>query len=87
MKFTLADDNDVPLSDADSATLAAGCRVQVFFTGGDPSPNCATFSGKAFRFNLNTSKDLAPGTYTITIRVFDGGGDVVTEATVDVIIK
>ena len=86
LKFTLADASNVPLSDAQAAALAADCKVQIFFTGGNPSPNCATFSGKAFRFNLPTPKSLAPGTYTITIKVFDGG-EVVTEASVDVVIK
>jgi hypothetical protein len=88
VKFTLLDANDVKLPDAQALAVAANCGVRILFTGGTPSPNCAVYDAKVdqFQFNLNTSKTLAAGTYTITVEVL-AGGNVVTTASVDVVIR
>ena len=46
VKFMLGDANDVPISDAEAGALAAACEVQVFFSAGDPVPNCADVQGR-----------------------------------------
>jgi len=79
LKFTLNDADGRPLPDSDAAALASTCSVRIQFSGGTPSPNCATYSGKAFRFNLQTSKNLVPGTYTITVEVLSGGSVIMSE--------
>jgi hypothetical protein len=73
LKFMFGDANDVPIPDAEAQALAASCSVQVFFSGGDPSPNCAEYKAGPHRFEflLRTPKD-ATGPQVITIRVFDG---------------
>jgi len=73
LKFTLGDANDVPISDAEAAALAAACEVQVFFTAGDPSPNCAEYKAgpNRFEFLLRTPKGVT-GLHVITIKVLDG---------------
>ena len=73
VKFRLGDANDVPIPDAEAAALAAGCDVQVFFSGGDPTPNCAEYKPgpNRFEFLLRTPKGVT-GPQVITIKVFDG---------------
>lgn len=73
VKFMFGDANDVPISDAEAAALATACEVQIFFSGGDPSPSCAGYKAGAnrFEFSLDTPKGVT-GLHVITIRVFDG---------------
>jgi Beta-lactamase enzyme family len=73
VKFRLGDANDVPIPDAEAAALPAACAVQVFFTAGDPTPNCAEYKAgpNRFEFLLRTPKGVT-GLHVITIRVFDG---------------
>jgi Beta-lactamase enzyme family len=73
VKFRLGDANDVPIPDAEAAALTAACEVQVFFSGGDPSPNCADYKAgpNEFMFLLDTPKGVT-GPHVITIKVFDG---------------
>ena len=73
VKFRLGDANDVPIPDAEAAALAAACEVQVFFTAGDPTPNCAEYKAGPNRFDflLRTPKGVT-GLHVITIKVFDG---------------
>ena len=73
VKFRLGDANDVPIPDAEAAALAAACEVRVFFSGGNPSPNCAEYKAgpNRFEFLLRTPKGVT-GPQVITIRVFDG---------------
>jgi hypothetical protein len=85
VKFRLGDANGTPILKSDAQALASACDVQIFFTGGNPSPNCASYDGNAFHFNLDTAKGLAPGTYAITVKVFVGGNLVNTES-VDIAI-
>jgi hypothetical protein len=73
VEFQLGDLNGTPLSAAEAEALASACGVQVFFSGGDPSPNCAAFENNIFQFNLKTAKSLVLGTYTITVKVFIEG--------------
>jgi hypothetical protein len=69
----LGDANDVPISDAEAAALAAACEVQVFFSAGDPSPNCAEYKAgpNRFEFLLQTPKGVT-GSHVITVEVLDG---------------
>ena len=62
-----------PDLDAEAAALAAACSVRVFFSGGDPSPNCAEYKAgpNRFEFLLRTPKGVT-GSHVITIKVFDG---------------
>ena len=48
-------------------------RVQIFFSAGDPSPNCAEYKPgpNRFEFRLDTPKGVT-GLHVITIKVFDG---------------
>ena len=73
VKFRLGDANDVPIPDAEAASLVASCEVQVFFSGGNPSPNCAEYKAGPNRFDflLKTPKGVT-GSHVITIKVFDG---------------
>jgi Beta-lactamase enzyme family len=73
LKFMLGDANDVPISDAEAAALAAACEVQVFFSGGNPSPNCAEYKAgpNRFEFLLDTPKGVT-GLHVITVKVLDG---------------
>jgi FtsP/CotA-like multicopper oxidase with cupredoxin domain len=81
VRFTLRDANGERLADSLAQALAADCKVQIFFTGGDPSPNCMSYAAHQFKFNLKTSKSLAAGTYTIEIKVFVSGVVVAQGAT------
>ena len=73
VRFRLGDANDVPIPDAEAEALAAACEVQVFFSGGDPSPNCAEYKAgpNLFMFLLDTPKGVT-GPQVITVKVFDG---------------
>jgi hypothetical protein len=73
LKFRLGDANDVPIPDAEAAALAAACEVQVSFTAGNPSPNCAEYKAgpNRFEFLLRTPRGVT-GLHVITITVFDG---------------
>jgi hypothetical protein len=86
IKFLLAEADGTPIGDAEARRLASDCSVRIFFTGGDPSPNCAVWNGERFEFSLKTSKDLAPGTYTVTVKVFVDGVEATTQS-VDVVIR
>ncbi len=73
VKFALADANGVRIPDAEAQAIADACEARIFFTAGDPVPNCIGYDAGAdlFHFNLKTPKG-AVGLHTITIRVFDG---------------
>ncbi len=73
LKFMLGDANDVPISDAEAAALAAACEVQVFFSASDPSPNCAEYKAgpNRFEFLLQTRRGVT-GSLVITVEVLDG---------------
>ena len=73
VKFGLAESDGTPITAAEAQRLSSSCSVKLFFTGGNPNPNCATWNGDRFEFPLKTSKKLAPGPYTITVTVFAGG--------------
>jgi hypothetical protein len=85
VRFTLRDANGDRIPDSVAQALAADCKVQIFFTGGNPAPNCMSYAAHQFKFNLKTSKSLAAGTYTIEIKVFVGGV-VVAQGAIDVVI-
>jgi hypothetical protein len=86
VKFMFGDANGVPIPDAEAEVLADACEVQVFFTGGDPSPNCADYKGGAnrFQFLLKIPKGVS-GLQTITVRVYDGPV-VINEESTDVLV-
>lgn len=73
LKFAFGDANGVPMPDAEAAGLVASCSVRVFFTGGDPVPNCASYNAAAdrFEFKLKTPKGIS-GPHQVTVTVFDG---------------
>ena len=73
VKFRLGDANDVPIPDAEARALVAACAVRVSFSGGTPSPNCASYQAgpNRFTFRLDTPKG-ATGLHVITVHVFDG---------------
>ena len=73
LKFALADANGVRIADTEAQALADACDVRVFFSGGDPSPNCADYDAGAnrFQFNLKTPES-ASGPHVISVKVFDG---------------
>jgi trimeric autotransporter adhesin len=83
VKFQLGDGSGRPIPDAEAEALASACDVQIFFSGGDRAPGCARFDEGLFHFNLKTAKELSPGTYEITVKVFAGGALAASE-TVDV---
>ena len=87
VKFALADANGVRIPDAEAQAIATACEARIFFTAGDPSPNCARYDAGAntFHFNLKTPKSAA-GLETITARVFDGVV-VINEHAQDVFMK
>jgi hypothetical protein len=73
IKFRLGDANDVPIPDAEAQALADSCSVQIFFTGGNPVPNCTEYKAgpNRFEFKLKTPKGIS-GPHLIIVRVFDG---------------
>jgi hypothetical protein len=91
VKFMLANDAGTKISDAAAQDLVASpCKVKVFFSGGTPANNCATYNATTdtFQFVLKTSKSLSSGTYTISVEVSapDGSG-LVNKETVQVTIR
>jgi hypothetical protein len=73
LRFALTDANGVAIPDAEAQALAAACGVRIFFSGGDPSPNCASYNAGSNRFQLNLKLPAASsGVQTITVKVFDG---------------
>ena len=73
VKFALAEADGVALTVEESERLSSSCSVRVFFTGGDPSPNCAIWNGDRFELAVKTSRSLAPGIYTVSVKVFVEG--------------
>ena len=73
VKFAFGDESGVPVPDAAAQALADACAVRVFFTGGDPVPNCASYNPDAnrFEFKLKTQKTTL-GSHTIGVKVLDG---------------
>lgn len=73
VKFSFGDASGAPMPDADGAALAAACAVRVSFSGGNPSPNCATYNPSAdrFEFRLKTAKGTT-GMHAIGVQVLDG---------------
>lgn len=73
VKFAFGDASGTPMPDAEGAALAAACAVRVSFTGGDPTPNCASYNADANRFELRlkTTKGTL-GPHSIGVRVLDG---------------
>jgi Beta-lactamase enzyme family len=73
VKFAFGDANGVPVPDAAAQALADACAVRVFFTGGNPVPNCASYNADAnrFEFKLKTQKNTL-GLHTIGVKVLDG---------------
>jgi len=65
----------LPISDATASELASSCAVTVTFSGGTPSPNCATYDPVThlFHFNLPVARTLTPGPYTVGVVVRVGG--------------
>jgi hypothetical protein len=91
VKFTLANAAGTTIPDADAQVLVANsCKVNVFFTGGTPTKNCATYNATThtFQFDLKTSKSLTSGLYTISVEVSapDDSG-LVNKETVQVTIR
>ena len=82
VKFAFGDASGTPMPDAEGEALAAACAVRVSFTGGDPSPACATYNASAnrFEFRLKTSKGTL-GMHTIGVKVLDGAVVLNTEST------
>jgi hypothetical protein len=72
VKFQMADGEGTAIPDAEARRLSSDCAVRIFFSGGDPSPGCALWNGSQFQSDLKTSKRLAPGSYTITVKAFVG---------------
>ena len=87
VKFALADANGIPIPDDEAQGLADACEVQIFFTGGDPSPNCVEYKPGAnrFQFELKLPR-TASGAHMITIKVFDGT-IVINEESTSVFVK
>lgn len=73
VKFALADANDVLIPDAEAQALADACEVRIFFSGGDPAPNCVEYKAgpDRFQFELKLPSGVS-GVHEITIKVFDG---------------
>jgi hypothetical protein len=88
VKFALADASGARISDAVASALAASCVVRITFTGGAPSPDCASYDpvNDQFYLNLHIARSLAPGTYTVGA-VVTIGGSVVASATVDIMVR
>lgn len=86
VRFKLGDASGAAIPDSQARALASACDVRISFAGGNPSPNCAHYDGRAFFFDLKTGKGLAPGIYPITVKVFAGGNEVNSE-TVEVAIR
>jgi hypothetical protein len=86
VKFMLGDANGVPISDAEAQALSDACEVRIFFTGGDPSPNCVEYKAGAnrFQFELPIPQGVS-GLQTITVRVYDGAV-VINEESTDVLV-
>lgn len=82
VKFAFGDATGTPMSDAEGEALAAACAVRVSFTGGDPSPDCATYNPDANRFELRlkTAKGTL-GMHSIGVKVLDGAVVLNTEST------
>jgi len=87
----LANAAGTKISDADAQALVASpCKVKIFFSGGTPTNNSATYNATTdtFQFDRKTSKSLASGLYTITGEVSapDGSG-VVNKESVQIKIR
>ncbi|HEU5490591.1 MAG TPA: serine hydrolase [Gaiellaceae bacterium] len=82
VKFAFGDASGAPMSDSEGVALAAACAVRISFTGGNPSPDCATYNPDAnrFEFRLKTAKGTL-GLHTIVVRVLDGVVVLNTEST------
>jgi hypothetical protein len=82
VEFRLQEEDASPISDGEAEAMASACEVRVSFSGDPRSRGCATYdpSEGAFAFNLKTSKELAPGTYRVTVEVFVEGGEVTSES-------
>ena len=85
VEVQLNGEDAIPVSDREAEALASSCSVPVFFSG-DGSTGCAGYDGREFHFELRTSARLAPGRYTITVRVLLDG-EAVSAETVDVQIR
>ncbi|MGH3129050.1 MAG: serine hydrolase [Gaiellaceae bacterium] len=82
VKFAFGDATGTPMSDAEGAALAAACAVRVSFTGGNPSPDCATYNPDANRFELRLKTARGTlGLHNIGVRVLDGAVVLNTEST------
>ncbi len=86
VKFQISDSDGATVSEAEARRLVESCSVQIFFNGGDPSPNCAVWNGNHFQFNLKTSRGLAPGSYTLTVKAFVGADEAGSQS-VEVMIR
>jgi hypothetical protein len=81
--FALADAAGSPISDAEASSLASSCSVKVLFSGTPGPAVCATYDAVEHRFHagVKTSKQLAAGTYQLTVQVFAGSVVVTTAST------
>ncbi len=87
VKFKLQDASGMTISNSAARALVAGCNVKVLFRG---TTNCATYNAttNTFQFNLKTPRNLASGSYTITVEVSaPNGSGVVNEEPATVYIR
>jgi hypothetical protein len=86
VKFTLANQAGVKISDADAqALLSPTCRVKVTFDGVE-QPGCAGYDPTLdmLKYELKTSKTVGAGAHSVVIKVGapDGSGVVNTDSTI-----
>ena len=86
LRFGLATAAGVRIPDGEAAALAASCAVRITFAGA--ARRCASYDAvsDSFRLNLKTSRALAPGSYTLSARVYVGA-DLVTTKEAEVVIR
>ena len=86
LRFALANAPGERIPDGEAASLAASCGVRIGFAGG--AHRCASYdlASDIFRFNLKTSRALAPGAYKVSARV-SVGDDLVTTKDAEVMIR
>jgi hypothetical protein len=75
IEVQVADEDSVPISQAEAESMAAACEVRVSFSGESRAPGCAKYDAEidVFRFNVKTPKSLAAGEYRISIAVLQDG--------------
>ena len=86
LRFALANAAGESIPDGEAAALAASCTVRISFAGA--AHRCASYDpgSDTFRLNLKTSRALAPGSYTLSTRVYVGP-DLVTTKDTELLIR